>query len=516
MIVTLKPPDREEYRLTTDGQPVFSSVMRGGYEQAQIDVQLDDEERYHAIGARLRIHGDTGIVWQGVVTRRPGRGEPLVAQGWGWYGTCDRREAVYCATDHEGWVERTYVGRYSDTIRYRNDATALRFTAKGSVDTGHYNGAMRLIPTTSGSYISLSWGRPDTDWTLSLSWGTYAPTTPSGYEPSGGYTGTQTIVAAGGGATTGDFTHTISDTHDLLTLSVQYSGSLATLNEACYFHSIKVYGSGDLTTVSTKNVAADIWSKEISTDALPSGSAYLAWVDAEATTVEPLTFASTTANVKLDELMKHAANTWGWYMERPGGIPYCVPHWYAISTTPDYIVQLDRAESYDLDESSLDELVSVARVHYRDPGGRERTEDVTDTDTTHPLVALGITRYGDLRAQTSYSGNAALIGAQYLDEYGREQVKGSVTTREVLSVTGADVYLPDIRPGRMVRLLGLPDGYRDAVVKRVTCEGDAIATLELDNSPYRLDIFLARIANTQTLEDAMQDRIPYAAFTRGW
>ena len=259
---------------------------------------------------------------------------------------------------------------------------------------------------------------------------------------------------------------------------------------------LTLYGIDGVTSTTTNNVFDDVVDNEIDTDYLPAGAAYRAWIDAEATVVTPLVFGHTTADAKFSELTKYAANTYGWYMERVAGIPYCVPHWYALSTTPDYVIQLDRAERYDIDESSIDDLVSAVRVTYQDTIGRTQYLDVTDTDTDHPLVALGITRYGQVSAQTASTATASAIGTVYLQEHARTQAQGSVTTRYVMTANGAEVYLPSIRPGRMCRLLGLPDGYKDCIVKRVTCTGDEVATIELDNSPYRLDVLLARLGGS--------------------
>ncbi|NTW29450.1 MAG: hypothetical protein HGA39_08840, partial [Coriobacteriia bacterium] len=132
-----------------------------------------------------------------------------------------------------------------------------------------------------------------------------------------------------------------------------------------------------------------------------------------------------------------------------------------------------------------------------DVNSKELYVDVTDTDPTHPLVALGITRYGDLTVDTTSSSTATTLGQLYLADNGRKQVKGTVTTRYVRTNTGADVYLPNIRPGKMVRLLGLPDGYVDCIVKKTTCTGDKIVALELDNAPYSLDIALAQLAKRE-------------------
>jgi len=270
------------------------------------------------------------------------------------------------------------------------------------------------------------------------------------------------------------------------------SYSVSTTNNA-RFHSVKVFGVPAVTSTTTTNVLTNVLDNEIATAYLPAGADYRAWLGTESTVVEPLVFDSCDASTKIAELAKYAAWDYGWYMELVAGEPACVPQWVARSTTPDYVVRLDLAVSYDLDESSFDELVSAVRVNYQTADGRSAFTDVLDTDTTHPLVAQGITRYGDISVQTSSSSTATAIGNLYLAENGREQVKGSIVTRRVMTSTGADVYLPDIRPGKMVRVYGLPDGQRDCILKRVSCTGDTICTLELDNEPYDLAIALARI-----------------------
>jgi hypothetical protein len=259
---------------------------------------------------------------------------------------------------------------------------------------------------------------------------------------------------------------------------------------------LKVYGTA-LTTVTTGTVASDIISNEIDTEWLPSGAAYLAWIDDEATTIEPLVFDSCDANSKFDELSKHAAYDLGWYVEHVGGIPYCVPHWSPRSTTPDYILKVDEAESVDIEEAALDELVSVMRVNYETANGRPTHTDVTDTDPDHPLVRLGITRYGEITAQTSSEATATTIGQLALTEKGRAQVKGSATTRYLYTATGVPAYLPSVRPGEIVRVMGLEQGHVDCIIRRLECAGDEIATLTLDNEPYRLDIALARLAKRE-------------------
>jgi hypothetical protein len=61
LVVTVKPPNRQEYRLSLDQQPpVFTSAIFGGYETAEVYCQLSDDEREYVRGGTLRIHGESG------------------------------------------------------------------------------------------------------------------------------------------------------------------------------------------------------------------------------------------------------------------------------------------------------------------------------------------------------------------------------------------------------------------------------------------------------------------------
>lgn len=491
LTVTVKPPGREEYALSLEAQPVFSSAT-GGYEAADIRCQLSDEERMACLGARVRIHGQIGVVWQGIVLRRPGRDEPLVAKGWGWCATLGRREALFCDTRLSEWQERTYENR-NTKIEVSYDSHAIRFQMASGVELGTgANGAYRFVPSTTVGKVTFSWERPNLAVALKLYIGLQ-----SGFTASTGLEATWTEVWArvsGSGEYTGSESVAISQEFDALMLQVNAPSDYTPGSDVnAHFSAVKVYGTA-VATCDTGNVFTDIIDNEIDTDYLRAGTDVRAWIADETTTVEPLVFDSCDAQTKLAELSKYAAYDYGWYCENvQGSGSVCVPHWTARSTTPDYVLDLAQAESYDLDESALDELASVIRVNYSDIAGRALTTDVTDTDTTHPLVALGITRYADVSAQTTSTVTASAVGVLAVAEMGRQQTKGTVLTRYVYTSTGAPAYLPDIRSGQMVRVFGLPDGYRDTTVRRVTCSSDKLANIELDNEGYSLAIALARL-----------------------
>lgn len=486
MIVTVKPHGREEYALRLDGLPVYSSSAQGGYEQAQIPCQLPEAQRPTIKGARLRIHGASGIVWQGIVTRRPTATQPLLALGWGWCATLGRREAPYCDTSLNTWEPSS---QWTPAGWGAGMGVAdLDVTIAGGATYAQYTKVLynKAVPTTgacriSGNVTSL----PDAKLEILV----YTSSTR-------GTLGTlrQTL------STTGSFTV------DVTAAGIRQVSILVRTNDSytpatdkqVTIGSLKYFGVQGVTSATTGNVIRNIVDNEIATTFLPAGEAYRAWLTAEGTAIEPLVFdPASWAAAKIEEITKYVPYSYGWYMEMVAGQPACVPHWTQRSWEPDYILRIDDTESHDIEESTLPELISAARVNYSTEDGKSAYVDVADTDQSHPLVKLGIVRYGDVSAQTSSSATAASIGALAVAEGGRERVKGAVVTRVLRTVGGAAVYLPDVRPGRMVRVFGLEDGQRDCMIRRVTCRGESEATVETDDEPYRLDLRLARLTKRE-------------------
>jgi len=480
LVVTVKPVGREEYALSTDGQPRFSSARFGGYEAATIPCLLDDEEHSTVLGATVRIHGVTGIVWQGIVTRRPRRGEPLLAQGWGWCGTLGRRKVLYAKTD--------FPGKLSE---YRPASTY------GSAFTANIENGTIKIAQSPGTSCSAG------DWMAYYYWGDLPldrleftanvahPDVALRIYSSDAPMATSTLVynKTATGSQTGQTADLGGKRGFLILCYVEVTPSTPSrMDKYVTMSSAVLYGT-DVTPLTTANLVTDILENEIDVRYMPTVGGF---IEAEPTVIEPLEFDATDANTKLREITKYAAYDFGWYMEGQ----QCLPHWTPTSTTPDYVIRIEDAESYDIDESSLDELVSAVVVKYEDANGTPTTATVMDTDPAHPLVQLGIVRYGEVEAQTASAATAADIGSLYLSERGRAQVKGSVTTRTVYTATGAPAYLPDIRCGRMA-LVAFPDGQRQCIIERVECVGDSIATITLDNAGYRLDIALAKLAKNE-------------------
>lgn len=479
MIVTVKPKGREEYRLDLSGTPEWSV---GGFGGATVPCLLNDDQRLNVRGGRLRIHGESGIVYQGIVIRRPGAGEPLEAQGWGWCGSLGRRKVMYAKTDFLRDLSDfngTNWGLFTRSITGGNIYIAQNPNTTAALNNGggyRYQGDIELSRLTFTAAVN----------TTNMSLMVYAT------DINGSFTGSATTWSTPGTFTGQTFTFP-SGAYGFYVWG-NITGASSPTDTAVWvgMYTPTLYGKA-LTAVQSRYILDDILTNEVSTDWLPSGTAYRAWMEADSTAWDVCEFDSCTASDKVSEILKHSAYDFGWYNELVSGQTYCVPHWTARETTPSLVLRLEEAESYDLDEAALDELVSAVRVNYHDVNGKTVYVDVTDTDTTHPLVALGITRWGETTVDTSSSTTATTMGQLYLADKGRAQLKGTVTTRLLRSSTGAEVYLPDVRIGQLVRVLGLPDGYVNCRVTAAKCKGDSLLTLTLDNSPYALDIALAQI-----------------------
>jgi hypothetical protein len=476
LIVTVKPPGREEYALTLDGEPTYSAAQFGGYEAATIPCQLDDEQRLHCLGAKVRIHG-TG--WEGIVLRRPSVREPLIARGKGWCAALDKSKALF--TKSTGILDECYEWDVTGSEHFRRYKTewglVAGIEAGETPDTNDNAGWMYLSDVPLGS-IGFNATVNNANITLKV----------QGIDASATLNGSALTITAS--ANTQSLTFAAGTYGFTMRALVESGGSeVTTFTQYAAITSIKLYGVDSSTTPN--GIINAILDAEVDTQFLAAGAANRVHIGAPATTIDPLEFDTTTAEEKIAEVAKFDAYDYGWYTRLIGGLPVCVPHYTARSTTPDYIIRLEEAEDDSLDEASLDELYSDVIVHHADSFGNPRSTRVTGTSQAYPLVKLGITRTASIDIQCVSTVTATNRGTLFLADRARAQVKGSVTTRYVRDANGADVYLPDIRPGRMARVT-LPDGYVDAIIKRVECIGDAVATIELDNADYRLDQLLAR------------------------
>lgn len=260
---------------------------------------------------------------------------------------------------------------------------------------------------------------------------------------------------------------------------------------------IVVNGCG-LTAVDTQTVADDIIDSDIDSPYGLSPVAAYPFIQHTAQPLMPLMFDSTTMNEKFATLMERAPIEYGWYE----GLHWDVatfpvdafPHVWDRPTAPAYLLPLHSCEELpQLELSSLDEMTSGTYVHYERPDGMKTTYAGPDQDKTHPLVALGIQRYGEVSAQVDDDTAAGMVAWEANAENGRQRVRGSVTVRTLLTIDGAVADLTAVRGGDIVRLTGSEAGAIDVRLLRMTVEGELIK-LEFDSGDYRLDALLANLS----------------------
>jgi hypothetical protein len=197
---------------------------------------------------------------------------------------------------------------------------------------------------------------------------------------------------------------------------------------------------------------------------------------------------------KMSELMKAYHIEYGEYDGLDSdGMPATRPYVFDRPEEPAYLLRLEDCVSLPkIEHARLDELTSGTIVMYRDASNYSKYIEAADSDTTHPLVRMGLTRYGviDIGSTAAYPYDAAATANA---DNGRPRIKGEATTDRLLTITGAPADHARVKCGEVVRVewLGI-----DARIERIEWRGRYI-TLTLDNEPYRLDMMLAKLAQRE-------------------
>jgi len=494
LVVTVTPIGGTERTLRLDGHPSYSRARGIGCEQASIPVAREELDAPDLQGAVLRIHGAD---WWGIIIERPEPGRPLSALGYGaWVGSLVKRAVLYADNRVDAWRSWQPQGG--------NGGDGITPAVKTWTGSGWYIGITKNVPVGAYANQGISYSDARTFTNVKFKWlKTKANTSYGCVVYSGNVDGTISrteYTNTGTGAT-------VSLPLPLDTVWVviaAYNPSVAftpTLGgEGIYVTDITVTGR-DMTSVTLSAVFEDIMNAEIPAPYGLSGVAIYPFntypETTPATVLNPVMFDTTTPNEKLADLMRRLPIEYGWYGDRhydPLFGHQCYPHLWDRPTAPAYVLSLDSLETpAELDYARLDEMTSGTNVVYTLQSGQTAELYVPDTDLTHPLVALGITRYGEVSGEAADATEAALIGQYANAENGRMRVRGSVTVRDELkTLSGADVDMTTVRPGEMVRLIGTRAGTADVRIHRLTTHG-GVTVLELDGSGWRLDAYLASL-----------------------
>ena len=253
----------------------------------------------------------------------------------------------------------------------------------------------------------------------------------------------------------------------------------------------------DLPAVNSLTVTNDIIDTDIDAPYGLTPVQVYPFIEHSPWVLSPLMFDSTTMNEKFATLMERAPIEYGWYEGRHWDSeafpPDAFPHVWDRSRDPAYLIALSSCEEPPrIEMAALDEMTSGVIVRYQRVDGTDTSLTVPDTDPTHPLVALGIVRYGEVTIETTDDLEAAAIAAAYNTAHGRWRVRGSVTVRSLVTITGGAADRHRVRPGEYMRLTGTDAGAVDVRIERITYEG-ALMTLEFDGGEYRLDRMLAHL-----------------------
>lgn len=491
LFVTVIPVGGTERPLKIEGHPSMSWVRNLGCEKASIPAAREELDALDLQGAVVRIHG---AGWWGVVIERPEPGRALSALGYGaWAGSLDRRAVLYSDNRLSSWSQwQPQGGSGGDGI------TPAIKTWTGS---GYYIGLTRNVAVGSYANQGISFTDERTFTRLQMTWlktkanTSYGLVVYSGNTP--GVISRTEYTSTGTGATL-DLPLPLDTVWVAVAAynpGVAWTPSLG--GEGIYVTGLLVTGR-DMSSITTATVAEDIINAEVPDPYGVSGIMMYPFTMHTARALSPCHFEASTPNEKFEELTTRCPIEYGWYDGRHYDRTFgqaCFPHIWDRPTAPAYVLLLHSLETPPgLDYARLDEMTSGTMVRYELPDGRTAAVWSSGSDLTHPLVALGIKRIGEVTIQAT-AAEAQLVADEANAENGRQRVRGSVTLRrgELKTTTGADADFYGVRPGEIVRLIGTPNGYVDVRIHRATWSGD-LMTLELDGSGYRLDALLAQLA----------------------
>jgi hypothetical protein len=206
--------------------------------------------------------------------------------------------------------------------------------------------------------------------------------------------------------------------------------------------------------------------------------------DLEAVT-DDVTDATFTRTQKLTERVTDVLNRGNWLARieaRSNGTGYAPCGVFERRpTTADHLLNCDGVTATAaLEPLDWSTMASAVRVTYKRLDGGAAHVDVIDTNTDHPLVAAGITRWATIDIDTTDAAAASSAGATYL-ALRNAGVKGSVR------IEGRH----DFTPGHLITLTGTSRGTITARIKQA--DGNvAGTTLTLDDTTT-WDEWIARL-----------------------
>lgn len=480
-------PDGIAVPLTIVGDDERDESAPGGYGRASFTALVSVSDRERLLGAPVYIYAAAGPPWAGKVARvtQQKRGVCTVECD-GWQEAFGRkiRAAMYCSTQFLGELA-DFNGQNWGIFSRSNAGGVLKVVQNPNTTTGTADG---------GGWIY----RSDTtltklDFTAAVN-GSNMALKVRGTDINGALHGTAYTQGTPGTYTGQTYTFP-ADTYGFY-IWIETTGANTSTNSDYWVaaYDLKLYGTS-VTSPTVYNVLTHICDQLAVAD-LPAGTAYRAFMEADATLIEPLVFGhDSTDAAKVEEVMRYTTKEFGAWCRRVAGVWTPVPVLRAASATPDYICVAGKNAIADISDLDIEPLASKVRVMYSDYDGRSRFVDRTDTDTSHYLVKRGIEKWATIRADTTSATLAATIGDNFLALAAHSQVAGDITIDTAITdANGARVLPCEIEAGRRILILGLDSGAVTARITSVKKKGSYHAVLTVNNAPRSLDVYLARLA----------------------
>ena len=488
MRVTIEPinaPRIDAVKLTAD--PVYRTQMPGGHSTATVQCMLPCVPST-VKDAAVTITPTRGRSWVGLIDTVDTDAQGVTTlECVGAQSLLHRlkpRAAMYCDTSTSEWRERTYDGRNTKMTMIAED-TRLRVTMEADIAVGtKFNAFYRRIPTTSLCVVAFDWYRPSLSLRLTLHSGT-SQENDNGSEVDAWVS--RWSQAAGSGDASGSALVTINpgSTFDSLALTLDApSGYTPSVDTAVRFSNIRVYGVVATNPMTISTVLTDVLGRLPSWVCNPT-DAFL-WGDTSQIEPFSLTDGSTTEGDICEELLKYTSYDFEFCTRIVNGKDSVVMRYAPRPTTPRYSAYVDGIRVVaDYAGETTEHSLSGVRVGHNKPSGEPAYYDATQSTEYRD-------RWAYVSADTTSLTAAQRVGAIALDD--TKPIGGSVQVHAPIKDSlGGAVFPTEILAGELITLYDTQRGAVTGRIASVECSGDTSAVLELDATPDRLDIALARL-----------------------
>ena len=458
MHLTVTPNGMGPVELDLIGEPEYELAEQGGFRDATFTAEVPDRlvDRMRLATVRIdghepRYYGCVESVDGNTVTCR------------GWQSRLDHvlKGRLYGAASADQWVPtRISSATPSIGIQTQESPNLVQFTwTKGIAYAANaYNGVVFYLPESQSVSVVLSWAAGEANTNVQIL----------------SYNGSAWTLDYDGAGTTGSTTTTTTAGIRVLVRADNNLAYTPAADSRCVVAVRLEHTSGDGVTA----VVGDILTGA-GTTLVPARSVATLSHD-----FENLVFpASSSVNDKLAAVLAHG-DWYGRFELRSNGSTYVPTYVFAARpTTAAYHIKEGSGPGWevtaDMDPVPSEPLARTVRALYTTTAGEPRYVDVTDTNTTHYLVAQNITKTVSLDTGQETSTGATAVANRYLVDAGRDQYSGTVT------IDGAPEgrIAADYKPGELLTIWTRQLGTITARITSAVYTGEHHAVLRLDSAP---------------------------------